>query len=151
MANARAYRQESNLRKGISRINAERRRSLRALCGVERSILRRVYSVGGGRLRRVPWPLRTNRPAGPDHHPNRAKARLLLFVALRRAFFPASIHGDTSSTYRPGHRDRSLAPAPISVRRGRKELASAPDCCSHDSADRRYTRDIHSSGGIYAM
>src|ERR1700722_16144253 len=97
MANAWAYRQESNLRKGISRINPERRRSLRALCGVERSILRRVYSVGSGRLRRVLWPLRTNRPAGPDHHPNRSKTGLFLFVALCRAFFLAAIHGDTSA------------------------------------------------------
>src|ERR1700730_3965867 len=115
MANARTYRQESNLRKGISRINAERRRSFRALGGVERSILRRVYSIGGGRLRRVLWPLRTNRPAGPDHHPNRAKTRLLLFVAIRSPFFLAAIHGDAGSAHRPGHRDRSFAPSAISV------------------------------------
>src|ERR1700688_4261565 len=99
MANARAYRQESNLRKGISRINAERRRSFRALCGVERSILRRVYSIGGTRLGRVLRPLRTNRPAGPDHHPNLPKTRFLLFVAIRSPFFPAAIHGNPSSAH----------------------------------------------------
>src|ERR1700726_3033943 len=121
MANARAYRQESNLRKGISRINAERRRPLRALCGVERSILRRVYSVGGGRLRRVLWPLRTNRSTRPDHHSNRAKTRLLLFVALRRAFISASVDGDSRSTDRPGHSHRRFAPSPVSFRRRRKK------------------------------
>src|SRR6202030_2871289 len=101
MANARAPGQKSNLRKRVSRIDTQGRRSFRALCGVERFILRRVYFVGGGRLRDILWPLRTNRPAGPDDHPNRAKTRLLFLVALCCAFFPASVDGDASSTHRP--------------------------------------------------
>src|ERR1700737_3256228 len=151
MANARAYRQESNLPKGVSRINAERWRSFRTLCGVERSIFRRVYSTGGCRLRCVLWPLRTKRPAGPDDHPNGAKTRLLLFVALCRAFFPASIDGDAGSAHRPGDCDRCFAASPISFRRGREKLAPAPNCCGDDSTYRRYTSNLHSSRGIYPM
>src|SRR5258708_20165672 len=130
MANAGQACEEDNLRKRVSRIDAEGRRSFRPLCGVERSILRRVYRVGGCHVRGVLRPVRTNRPAGPDDHPNGTKTRLLLFVALRSAFFPASVDGDASSAHRPGHRDRRVAPSPISVRRGREKLASAPDYLS---------------------
>src|SRR6267143_1215235 len=139
MANAGQACEEGNLRKRVSRIDTEGRRSFRPLCGVERSILRRVYRVGGCHVRGVLRPVPTNRPAGPDDHPNGTKTRLLLFVALRSAFFPASVDGDASSAHRPGHRDRRVASSPISVRRGREKLASAPDCCSHDPACRRYT------------
>src|ERR1700732_5051693 len=151
MANARTSGQESDLRKRVSRIDTERRRSFRTLCGVVRFIFRRVCFAGGCRLRGVLWPLRTNRPAGPDDHPNGAKARLLLLVALCRTFFLASVDGDASSTHRPGYRDRRIAPSPISLRRGREKLASAPDCCSDHPAYRRYTRNLHSSRGIYPL
>src|SRR3979409_732857 len=116
MANAGTSGQESDLRKPVSRIGEEGWRSVRTLCGVERYILRRVYFAGGGRLRGVLWPVRANRPAGPDDHPNSAKARLLFFVALCRAFFPASVDGDAGSAHRPGHCDWRFASTPISVR-----------------------------------
>src|SRR6266446_10543097 len=99
MANAGPPGQESNLRKRVPRIDTEGRRSFRPLCGVERSILRLVYRVGDCRVRGVLLPVRTNRPAGPDDHPNGTKTRLLLFVALRSAFFPASVDGDASSAH----------------------------------------------------
>src|SRR6266481_4459912 len=82
MANAGQACEEGNLRKRVSRIDAEGRRSFRPLCGVERSILRRVYRVGGCHVRGVLRPVRTNRPAGPDDHPNGTKTRLLLFPFL---------------------------------------------------------------------
>src|SRR6266849_1096730 len=151
MANAGQACEEGNLRKRVSRIDTEGWRSFRPLCGLERSILRRVYRVGGCRLRRVLRPVRANRSAGPDDHPNGTKTRLLLFVALRSAFFPASVDGDSSAAHRPGHRDRRVATPTISVRRGREELAAAPDCRPHDPACRRYTSDLHPSRRIYPM
>src|ERR1700737_190813 len=151
MADARTSGQENDLRKRVSRIDKEGRRSFRTLCGVERPILRGVYSTGGCRMRSVLWPLRTNRPAGPADHPNGTKTRLLLFVALCRSFFPASIDGDAGSAHRPGDCDRCFAASPISFRRGREKLAPAPNCCGDDSTYRRYTSNLHSSRGIYPM
>jgi len=40
-------------------------------------------------------------PAGPDDHPNGTKTRLLLFVALRSAFFPASVDETPGSAIGP--------------------------------------------------
>src|SRR5712671_6953151 len=127
MADAGPHRQESNLRKAVPRIDAERRRSFRPLCGVERSVLRRVYGVGGCRLRRLLRPVWTNRSAGPHDHPNGTETRLLLLVVVRGAFVSASFDGDAGAAHRPGHRDRRVAASPISVWRGRKKLAPAAD------------------------
>src|SRR5229473_3499930 len=102
MANAGPPGQESNLRKRVPRIDTEGRRSFRPLCGLERSILRRVYRVGGCRLRRILRPVRTNRSTGPDDHPNGAKTRLLLLVAVCGAFVSASVDGDAGAAHRPG-------------------------------------------------
>src|SRR5437899_10941734 len=151
MANAGQACEEGNLRKRVSRIDTEGWRSFRPLCRLERSILLRVYRIGGCRVCGVLRPVRTNRSAGPDDHPNGTKTRLLLFVALRSAFFSASVDGDASFAHRPGHRDRRIAPSPISVRRGREKLASAPDCCSRNPACRRYTGNLHSSPRIYSV
>jgi ubiquinol-cytochrome c reductase cytochrome b subunit len=73
------------------------------------------------------------------------------YFFLCRALFPASIYGDARSAHRSSHRDRRFAASPIFVRRRRKKLAPAPDCCSHHPSDRRYTRNLHSSRGIYPM
>src|SRR5882672_2706636 len=64
MANAGQACEEGNLRKRVSRIDTEGRRSFRPLCGVERSILRRVYRVGGCHVRGVLGPF------GPTGQPD---------------------------------------------------------------------------------
>src|SRR6266403_2462560 len=151
MANAWPPCQESNLRTRVPRIDAEGRRSFCPLCGLERSILRCICHLGGCRVRRVLRTVRTNRSAGSDDHSNGAKTRLLLFVAVRSAFVLTSVDGDAGSAHRPGHHHRRVASSPISVRRGRKKLATAPDCCSHNPACCRYTCDLHPSRRIYAM
>src|SRR5438128_9868323 len=115
MANAGQACEEGNLRKRVSRIDTEGWRSFRPLCRLERSILRRVYRIGGCRECGVLRPVRSNRSAGPDQHPNGTKTPLRLFVALRSAFFSASVYGDATFAPRPGPLVRLFFPSLISV------------------------------------
>src|SRR6266436_7828700 len=151
MAYAGPAGEESDLRKRVPQVDHEGRRALRPVRDLERSILRRIYSVGGCGVRRVLRTVRTKRSAGPDHHPDGAQTRLLLFVVVRGAFLPASFDGDARAAHRPGHHYRCVASSPILVWRRREELAPPPDCGSHDLACRGYARHLHASRRIYPV
>src|SRR6185503_2940373 len=74
-----------------------------------------------------PRPLRTRRCARPDDHPDRATSRFLLPVALCRALVAAAVARDARVADRTGDLAAWPAGASVRVRRGREELAAAPD------------------------
>src|ERR1700756_4924662 len=113
MAYAGPAGEKSDLRKRVPQVDYEGRRALRPVRGLERSILRRIYSVGRCRVRRVLWPVRTKRSAGSDDHPDGAKTRLRLLVVVRGAVVPASFDGDAGAAHRPGHHYRCITSSPI--------------------------------------
>jgi len=73
--------------------------------------------------------VRSYRPPGPDHNPDGAETRLLLFVAVRFAVIFAAFNGDARSPHWPRSRYWVSCFAAISVRRRGKELAPAADRC----------------------
>ncbi len=100
---------------------------------------------------RVLWSVRSNRPPGPDDHPDGAETRLLLFVAVRFAVILAAFHGDASSPHWPRSRYRVSCFAAISFWRRGKELAPAADRCFDGSADRHNPGNTHPPRWIYAV
>jgi len=92
-------------------------------------------------------------PYGPSGQPDPTiiqtapRPDYFFFVVVRGAFVPASVDGDTGAAHRPGHRARRVASSSHFCPRGRKKLAPAPDCCSHDLACRVALATFHSSRG----
>src|SRR5260370_13488856 len=115
MADAGPAGEESDLRKRVPQVDHEGRRALRPVRDLERSILRRIYSVGGCGVRRVLLTVRNKRSAGPDHHPDGAQTRLLFFVVVSRAFLPASFYWEAPAAYRPRHRHSCRSSSPLLV------------------------------------
>ena len=151
MADARTSRQARNVRKRISSTHEKRWRALCSVCGMERSVLCRFHPLGSGRMRSVLRSVRSYRPPGPDHNPDGAETRLLLFVAVRFAVIFAAFNGDASSPHWPRSRYRVSCFAPISFRRRGKELAPAADRCFDGSADRHNPGNTHPPRWIYAV
>src|SRR6266436_7470616 len=151
MADARTSRQARNLRGRISSTHKKRWRALCSVCGMERFVLCRFHPLGSGRMRSVLRPVRSYRPPGPDHNPDGAETRLLLFVAVRFAVLLAAFNGDASSPHRPGSRYRVSHFAAISFWRRRKELAAPANRRFDGSADRHNPGNTHPPRWIYAM
>src|SRR6266568_2346034 len=151
MADARTSRQARNVRKRVSRIDEERWRALCSVCGMERSVLCRVHPLGSGRMRSVLRSVRSYRPPGPDHNPDGAETRLLLFVAVRFAVILAAFNGDASSPHWPRSRYCVSCFAAISFWRRGKELAPAADRCLDGSADRHNPGNTHPPRWIHTL
>ena len=109
MADAGTRRPARDLPARIPRADEERRRAVRSLRRLEGPVLRGVHPARGRRVRAVFRPVRSERPAGSDDHPDRAEARLLLPVALRPALAAAAVARDAGAAHRPGRRDRRAA------------------------------------------
>src|SRR5258705_11411989 len=122
MADARTSRQARDVRERISSTHKKRWRAIRSLRGMERSVLCRFHPLGSGRMRSVLRSVRSYRPPGPDHHPDGAETRLLLFVDVRFAVILAACNGDASSPHWPHSRYRVSGFAAISFWGRRKEL-----------------------------
>src|SRR6267142_2270908 len=103
------------------------------------------------RMRSVLRSVRSYRPPGPDHNPDGAETRLLLFVAVRFAVIFAAFHGDASSPHRTRSRYRVSCFAAISFWRRGKELAPAADRGFDRSSDRGNPRNTHPSRWLYAL
>src|SRR5260370_15972516 len=99
MADARTYRQARNVRKRISSTHKKRWRALCSVCGMERSVLCGFHPLGSGRMRSVLRSVRSYRPPGPDHNPDGAETRLLLFVAVLFALLLVAFNPDASSPH----------------------------------------------------
>src|SRR6266436_6512079 len=151
MAHAGTSRQARNVRKRISSTHKKRRRAVRSLRGVERPVLRCIHPLGRGRMRCLLWSVRSNRPPGPDDHPDRAETRLLLFVAVRLAVILAAFNGDASSPHWPRSRYRVSCFVAIPFWRRRKELAPAANRCFDGPADRHNAGNTHPSRWLYAV
>src|SRR5260370_31264606 len=82
MAYAGPAGEESDLRKRVPQVDHEGRRALRPVRDLERSILRRIYSVGGCGVRPGLPAGPAKRSAAPDHHLDRAAARLPLLLGV---------------------------------------------------------------------
>ena len=104
-----------------------------------------LLAVGG--MRAVLRPVRADRPARSDDHPDRAEARLLLPVALCAALAAAAVARNAGAPHRTGRRDRRAAPAAVSLRRRREELEAAADRGVDRDADRDHARHVHASRG----
>src|SRR5882757_7969197 len=151
MADARTTGQARNVPERISSAHKKRWRALCSVCGMERPVLCRFHPLGSGRMRSVLWSVRSYRPPGPDHHPDGAETRLLLFVDVRFAVILAAFHGDASSPHRPRSRYRVSCFAAISFWGRRKELAATSDRCFGRSADRHNPGNTHPSRWLYAV
>src|SRR6202030_3235177 len=151
MADARTTGQARNLRKRISSTHKKEWRAVRSLRDMERSVLCRFHPLGSGRMRSVLRSVRSYRPPGPDHHPDRAETGLLLFVDVRFAVLFAAFHGDASSPHWPRSRYRVSCFAAISFWGRRKELAATSDRGFERSADRHNPGNTHPPRWIYAM
>jgi ubiquinol-cytochrome c reductase cytochrome b subunit len=68
----------------------EGRRAFRSGRHLEGPDFRRLHPAGGGGLRRCLRALRTNRTAGPYHHPNRSKTGFLFPLAVRCSLLAAA-------------------------------------------------------------
>ena len=107
MADAGTPGQASNLREpNIIELTKKRWRAVRSLCGLERSVLRGFHPLGSRRMRGVLRSVRSDRPPGPDDHPDRAETGLLFPVALRRCcrYLPPSLE-TPALLIGPGRRD----------------------------------------------
>src|SRR6478736_1196472 len=151
MAHAGAHCETRDLRERISSTHKKRWRALCSVCGMERSVLCRFHPLGSGRMRSVLRSVRSYRPPGPDHNPDGAETRLLLFVAVRFAVLLAAFHGDASSPHWPRSRYRVSCFAAISFWRRGKELAPSADRCFDGSAARHSSGNAHAPRGIYAL
>src|SRR5258705_5369252 len=151
MADARTSRQARNVRKRISSTNKKRWRALCSVCGMEGSVLCRFRPLGSGRMRSVLRSVRSYRPPGPDHNPDGAETRLLLFVAVRFDVKLAAFNSDADSPHWPRGRYRVSCFAAISFWRRGKELAPAADRCFNGSADCHSPGNTHPSCWLYAV
>src|SRR6478736_133901 len=151
MAHAGAHCETRDLRERISSTHKKRWRALCSVCGMERSVLCRFHPLGSGRMRSVLRSVRSYRPPGPDHNPDGAETRLLLFVAVRFAVLLAAFHGDASSPHWPRSRYCVSCFAAISFWRRGKELAPAPDRCFDGSADRHNPGNTHPPRWLHAV
>jgi len=125
---------EGNIRKRVVSRIARRTRSFRTLSGWKDSILRRRLSCWRFARARRTSPVGPNRPAGPPTIIIQTATRpILLFVALRSAFFPAYVDG--------GRPARLIGPviviarssSPILSGEGEKSWRRPPPvCCAHD-------------------
>src|ERR1700730_16133323 len=120
MADAGPSREKGNLRERVPRIDQERWRAIRPLCGLERSVLRRVHLAGDCRMRLILRSIWSNRPPGPNDYTDCAETRLLFPVALRLALVVTTFDGDSRASDRPGRCHHRPASSAVPVRRRRK-------------------------------
>ena len=119
-------RSTRHVREGISRADAQRRRSVRALRRLEGYLLLRLHSSFDRRLRRLSRSIRSQRPAGSDNYSDRAASRFLLPVALCGAVLPAAISRDSDTSDWTGDRNRCAVAASIFAGEGEKSWKRRP-------------------------
>src|SRR4030095_4848222 len=110
-----------------------------------------VHPPGCRAVRLLLRPFRADWPAGPDHHPDRTEAGLLLPLALRPALAPPALARDTGSPHRTGPRHRGAPAPPIPVGRRGEELAPTSDRGPDRAGARGDFRDVHAARGICSL
>src|SRR6266849_2739986 len=144
MADAGTRRAPRDVPGGVSPADARSGRDpVRAGGRMEGHLLLGLHPPVDRRVCGHPRPLRALRFPRPDDHPDRAASRLLLPVALRRAVAAAAVARDARVADRTGDRAARAPGASVRLRRGREELAAAPDRGADHLAAGGRARELH--------